>query len=570
MAIDSRNFSIEGVSNIIAEGNSALRSLSATDESSNLLMAIERIKQKILFLEQLEDKVLSLFPAPNDRESVRAKVVEYNNTNFNNFFGTDLKKTFVDSFFKAAKSTKTATQKEQNLLAEYIIQEINKNLDSTIPKTEIAAEIAKQFNFTISAIVTEGGTRFATRKLDIVGLKDNAPHILIDKLTPPMRERLQQILNGLNGGKQEYKFPNLDKVDLSGFHANKDTLTIEVTSDWFAATKGMSLSDIQKKVQDDPQIWQPIVDKANEDIIQMLCNQVSGEVRMYLHNYLKGMITKDSFIFFIGKSTSDLIGLLGEINAVLAIQKLTGKTVSVEWVAHNTADGKKVSIDIVLKSQLGINVKNTAQNFSQYEGFHNVSFVNRDPKNILDVLLDATEFNEALSDAFQTSYFNMSYQIVPSRPHVIKGSNNDFDNLENRLLDFRQHLITYLYQFAPEMLYMATDDLEKQLLILDNELSNTIAGVGNILYMVGGVPFFPSEMMHDLLQDLESLQKDLIDGNRLRKKSFFFDISKGNSDTIISYLNDQAESGHSVALHALGQGGNNKITTIQMTSSWLF
>lgn len=77
-------------------------------------------------------------------------------------------------------------------------------------------------------------------------------------------------------------------------------------------------------------------------------------------------------------------------------------------------------------------------------------------------------------------------------------------------------------------------------------------------------------MMHDLLQDLESLQKDLIDGNRLRKKSFFFDISKGNSDTIISYLNDQAESGHSVALHALGQSGNNKITTIQMTSSWLF
>jgi len=569
MAIDSRNLSIEGVEGILTDGMNALRSLSATEESSNLLLAIERIKSKILFLQSLEEKVLSLFPAPNDRESVRAKIVEYNNSNFNVFFGADLKKTFVDNFFKAAKSTKTITQQEQNLLAEYIIQEINKNLDSTIPKEEIAAEIARQFNFTISAIVTEGGTRFATRKLDIVGLEKNTPHILIDKLTPPMRERLQQILNGLNGGKSDYKFPNLDHISLTGFQTNKDSLNIRVTSEWFSEIKGMSTSDIQKKIAQDPQKWNPIVDQANENIIQMLCRQVSSEVSSELKSYLQDMVKANRYVFFIGKSTSDLIGLLGEINAVLAIQKLTGKKVSVDWVAHNMSDGKKVSIDVVLKSQLGINVKNTAQNFSQYEGFHNVGFVNRDPKNILDTLLGATDFNTELSDAFQTSYFNMSYQIISSRPHVRKGANSNFDSIESGLLNFRQHLITYLYQFAPEMLYMATDDLEKQLLILDNELSKTIAGVGNILYMVGGVPFFPSEMMTDLLHDLEALQKDLIDGTRLRKKSFFFDISKGNSDTIINYLNDQAASGHSVALHSLGSGGD-KITTIQMTSSWIF
>lgn len=569
MALDSRNLSIEGVRGILIEGNAALMSLSAMNESNNLLMAIERLKQKALFLESLENKMLALFPAPNDRESVRQKVIEYNQTNFNNFFGRDLKQTFTDEFFKAANAVKGATQQEQNLLAQYIINEISKNLDSTIPKGEIAKEIAKEFNFTISAIITEGGTRFATRKTNIVDLTDKGPQILVDKLTPPMRERLQQILNQLNGEQSNYKFPNLNQVNLQNFQTSKNSISIKVSSEWFNNIQGMSLNTIKDKVTKNPQVWKPFVDKANNNIIELLKRSVSGEVRMYLDNYLRGMIANDPYIFFIGKSTTDLTGLLGEINAVLAIQKLTGKTVPVEWIAHNMADGKKVSIDVVLKSQLGINVKNTTQNFSQFEGFHNVKFLDRNPKNILDTLLDNTNYNEELSDAFQTSYFNVSYQIMPKRPHVVKGSNSDFDNLESGLLNFRQHLITYLYQFAPEMLYMATDDLDKQLLILDKELNNAIAGVGNILYMVGGVPFFPSEMIHDLIADLDQLYNDIQNGSRFRKKSFLFDIG-GKSDNIIKVLNDRAKQKQSIALHDVGSHSLDSISVTQMTSSWLF
>lgn len=569
MALDSRNLSIEGVRGILIEGNAALMSLSAMNESNNLLMAIERLKQKALFLESLENKMLALFPAPNDRESVRQKVVEYNQTNFNNFFGRDLKQTFTDEFFKAANAVKGATQQEQNLLAQYIINEISKNLDSTIPKGEIAKEIAKEFNFTISAIITEGGTRFATRKTNIVDLTDKGPQILVDKLTPPMRERLQQILNQLNGGQSTYKFPNLNQVNLQNFQTSKNSISIKVSSEWFNNIQGMSLNTIKDKVAKNPQVWKPFVDKANNNIIELLKRSVSGEVRMYLDNYLRGMIINDPYIFFIGKSTTDLTGLLGEINTVLAIQKLTGKTVPVEWIAHNMADGKKVSIDVVLKSQLGINVKNTTQNFSQFEGFHNVKFLDRNPKNILDTLLDNTNYNEELNDAFQTSYFNVSYQIMPRRPHVVKGSNSDFDNLESGLLNFRQHLITYLYQFAPEMLYMATDDLDKQLLILDKELNNAIAGVGNILYMVGGVPFFPSEMIHDLIADLDQLYNDIQNGSRFRKKSFLFDIG-GKSDNIIKVLNDRAKQKQSVALHDISSHSLDSISVTQMTSSWLF
>ena len=49
MAIDSRNFSIEGVSNILNEGENALNSLNGNDKINNLAFTIRRLKQKIEF-----------------------------------------------------------------------------------------------------------------------------------------------------------------------------------------------------------------------------------------------------------------------------------------------------------------------------------------------------------------------------------------------------------------------------------------------------------------------------------------------------------------------------------------
>ncbi len=567
MAIDSRNFSIEGVSNILTEGENALSSLNGNDKINNLTFTIKRLKQKIEFLEGLEDRVLSLFPSPNDRDSIREKIIEYNNTNFSGFFGLNLKQAFINEFSRSAKAMKNKELREQNLLAEYIVQQLYNSLNSDIPTDEIGAEIAKHFNFTLSAIVTKNGTRVSTRGDEsLISLKDDGPHIVIEKITPAMRERLKQILGRLEGKKSKYRFPNLKYAKLSDFTKSKSTLTIQVESEWLSNTQGITEKDIKEKLDSDPATWKPFVDKANINIINMLSKEVSDDVKMYFTNYLKGMVEKDPTIFFLGKSTNDVIGLLGEITTVLAIQKLTGKKVSVEWVAHNKNDGKKVSIDVVLKSQLGINVKNTSQNFGTDKGFLRIDFVDRNPEDILNTLLGKNNLNTALSDAFQTSFFNTSYQIVPTRPHVIKGSNSSFDELESGLLNFREHLTTYLYQFAPEMLFMATDDLEKQLLVLDEQLNRNIQGSGNILYMVSGLPFFPSEMLKDLKNDLDKLTQDLLNKTNFRDKSFFFDIGSSNSTTIIDVLNKRAASGQSVAL----KDGGGADLTIQMTSSWLF
>ena len=572
MAIDGRNFSVEGVENILNAGENALDALNAQNHSANLGLAIERLKNKILFLEAQEYEVLKLFTPPNDKASITQRIVNYNNKNFGNFFGINLKDAFIREFALAAKSSKNKILREQNSLAEFLVKELSKQVDNSIQDNEeIKKIIADRLNGEILVEVSKNGARIPTRKKDIINIdEDGIPHIIVEELTEPMRRRLQGILDELKSNKEESRYPNLKRIDISKFQVDKNSLNIQTKSEWFNVIRGLAEKEIEQNLKDDPETWEPIRDAANKKVIDLLCREVSDDIKPTLRRYLEEMIGKESNknIFFMGKSANDVTGLIGEIAAVVAIKELTGKTVSVEWVAHNRDDdNKKVSIDIVLKYCLGINVKNTTTNFSQENGFYDVPFVERSPNEIIEKLLGSN--GEVLGDAFQTSFFNTSYNIVPNRPHVVAGMNGVFDNTMRRLQSFRNHLITFLYQFAPELLYMANDEpLEKQLLILDEQLSKQIQNHGSILYMVGGVPYFPSNMLADLKEDLESLQKDLNSGTNFRDKSFFLNIGSGSSRTIIDVLNQNASNGISVALD--GTNYNKKGFVIQMTSSWLF
>lgn len=574
MAIDTNNFSIEGVKEKVEKGEEALNRLNAASKENNLLIAIERIEQKIKTLKDIEYEVLKRFPgvSSNDdgaRELVRNKIIKYNEENFGNFFGINLKNTFIDEFLKAAKATKTKDQLAQNQLAQYIVDHIVENLgEENGGLKEI--DYARLFNKALATItVTEKGASIttSTRKTNIIDMSDNAPKIIVENLTSAMRKRLDTLLKNIENDEKG-RFPGLENVDLSGFSQKADSIEIKFKSEWFTLTHGLSGEEIAKKIKEDPNTWEPVRARANERLVEILAAQVSGNVRSMFKNYLINEIKKNPNLFFVGKAATAITGLLGEITTILAIQELTGKTTSLEWVANNTSNGKKVSIDVVLQQHLGINVKNTSTNFSKETGFHNVDFVNRDADDVLKRLL-GEEYGGALGDAFQASYFNLSYNIQRDRPHVVRGSNKVFDSVELDLLNFRDKLKSYLYQFAPEMTYMASEsnEVDKQLLILDEQLTKEISGAGNALYLIGGVPFFPSQMLGDLIQDLTMLKKDLEQKSNFRNESFFFHIGGNSSKTIINVLNEWANNNQSVAL---GDKGGTEKVTIQMTTSWLF
>lgn len=568
MAITAKNFSIQGVEDIVQSGENALNRRLAGNEQANIIAAIARIRQKIEFLKGLEQQVLDLFPAPNSRRDVQNKIAAYNSKNFANFFSFNLREVFIKDFIAAAKATQGAAQQDQNKLAQYIAEQ----LYDTANNTKITGEdLGKLFNKTLTTVtVTDKGAKISTstRNTNMIGFDENkVPYVIVEKLTPAMRNRLQEVLDSLNGDKS--RFPNIDDVKIEQFQAVKDTITIQIKSEWFSLINGMSKEQIEKEIAKGGETgkrYEAMRDKANKGVIELLVSKVSGDVKKDLEDFLIAQVKREPNLFFVGKASTEVTGLLGEISAIMAIKELTGKKPSLQWTADNMAGGKKISVDVVLHDILGINVKNTSQNFGQEEGFHDVKFIDRSPDKVLTTLFDSSFDGKILGTAFETSYFNKSYQIVHSRPHVVPGSNRDFDSIEQRLLDFRQKLTTYLYQYAPEMLYMATDDLDKQLLILDAELSQKIQGAGNILYMVGGVPFFPSEMLGDLVQDLEMLEKDLQAGNSFRNESFFFHVG-GSGDSIINILNDWAKQHKSVKLEG---GSSFKNATIQMTSSWLF
>ena len=569
MALSEKNFSVQGVQEILDEGNSALEALSMQDYSSNLLLAIDKLKQKINFAIEKEEELLQLFTPPNDRASIRERIIKYNSDKLRVFSGEELKREFINSFKADAALLKKNEQEQQNLLAEYLVQQINSNINIPLTKAELTKEIANQFNTLLTIEVTQDGARATTSNNNmIVVSEDKIPQVVLNKITPSMRERLQEILNGLNGKQQQYKFPNLTQTTLAGFNVHNNIASIEFSSQWLSNTKGLKSSEIKKLVEENPTVWRPALERANANVLALLKSKVDPSVQSDLEAYVKGMLQVNEYMFFIGRSTNEVTGLLGEIAAALAIQELTGKKISPQWVAGRCNKGKKVSIDLVLKEILGINVKNTTSNFLDQHMSKSlrINFVDKDAKDVLNTLLGKGTDTTALSNAFQTSYFNVSYQIKHDRPHVYKADNENFDGVQAQLQNFQKDLVSYLYQFAPEMLYMVSDDLEKQLLVLDKELSESIGGRGNILYLVGGVPFFPSEMLLKLRKELEDIYASYLStGNKMQ--SSLFKINRGSSENIVTYLNEQAIRGVSVKLSGRD---NQNIPSIRMTSSWLF
>lgn len=592
MAISSKNLSVEGVEEILQAGNDAYRDLFSNneilDKSANILQAIERIQKKIDSLHEREEEVLQKFTAPNDRGSIQKRIDEYRTKDFKNFFGDDLRKIFINDFNKAIKAHKDNKAEQQNALAELILERVL-NSNPITPKAEqtYAEAVAKEFARALGVVNAAGGTS-VTRKnvIGVVeGTKDNL-YIIVEDLSKTARERLQTYLNQLNNKKSKkeltFKSDILKGITLDDIKTKSDSLELRFKSEWLQNTQMMSGSDIDAAIERDPKYIE-IRNQVNENIIALLKRNVSSKVQNKLEIELRERLKQYPNLFYVGTASTAITGLLGELAAVIAIKDLTGVDVSLEWVADNLQDGKKVSIDIVLKHTLdidvkegrddyGINVKNssTTGKFSSSKKY-GITFAKRDPEAILNTLLSqqAVHNAEALSNAFQTSYFNLSYQIFTSRPHVRANSNKVFDKIEDDLIDFRETLISFLYQFAPEMLFMETDEVEKALLVLDQELESKMTKRrGNILYLVQGQIYFPSEMLLQLKEELQSMAEQIKASNNFRQSSLF-SINTNNKSNIISLLNDRAIRGESVALRDFNSTYNLNMV-IPMKSSWRF
>ena len=613
MAISSDNLSIEGVENILEAGNTAYHNLiDATTDNQTIVIqqAIDRILNKIGFLEKLEDNLLSKFKGVNTREELQEKIDEYTNTDFKMFYGEDLAREFLRQFNKETNARRGNKKQQENAFAELILERIMGGItEENVCSEDVRSAIVSKFG-ELLGVVNKAGHRSSTHyhKLSPIGgsgTKKDPAYIIVENLSDTTRERLSELMAQLNSKnknrEKEMIFTNFEElqdmhITSAEVKAKAKEMKVRVKSEWLQETEMLTGKEIEAKCNlpgDEGEFWRAKRNQTNINIINLICKKVSSKMAPLVKEILGERVKTYPNFFYITSGT-DITGILGELAAVVAIKELTGQEVNVDWTAEKLREGdkKKISVDIVLKEILdidvvhssdsrdvGINVKSSSLTEELAKmSEHGISFVKRDPESILDTLLsDLPNIDTvSLSNAFQTSYFNVTYQIfwkADKKDHVQSATSNKvhFENIAADLINFREKLIIYLYRFAPEMLFMATDELEKTLLVLDSELDKSLAGGGNILYFVRGQVYFPSQMLNELVIELKKIKEELDNSNKTKSlpSSSLFQISRGSSDDIIDFLNNRAQHNQSVALRDINANEySGKLATIAMQTAY--
>ena len=578
MAISKENLSVDGVIKIAEKGRAAYVDLMGSNSKVDILEAtLERIDNLLKWLIEEQNKLCHEMGVKDLKEFKSKFNQAVDDLNLYKLTGSDLKKLYVNDFTVAAGKYNAEDKKIEDL-AQKILDEILNTPAFDISK--IDELISKFHGVLLDAVVTESGGKIDLRALTrsaIATQTEDGPKIVAEAITPTVKKRLNLLLKLINNGQKfdRKDYLMLDRLDVTKFKGMEDPIEIEINSEWFELTKGMSETTFLNFLEENPKEAKALRKEVNERMTESICSSLGlssdNAVKKAINAMLKTKIDDNKTManmFFIGKAPTEVTGLLGEIAAYAALKKAFGPKVKLRWAAQALEGGKQLSIDIVLNEMFGVQVKNTTKDLDKINYAEKaiaklgITFVD---KSAYDVIYQLTD-SEALSKAYESSYFNISYTIDhDNEPHVIAGSSPVFDTIASDLVDLREDVKVFLYRFSPEMVYMANNgDVFAQLATLDNSLQQL---GGNLVYIVGNQPVFASEMLLRIRKQIDNLIKE-IKGEKITDPENALRISGSHSKNIVNYLNDRADKHEPIGLEK--QGALVGVGTISFTSSFRF
>ncbi len=588
MAVNKRLLSVSGVEEVLNAGKSAYdRLVQGKGQVEVMTAVLEHIQNLIELAEQNEKNLCEKLGKKSIEELVGEITKFMNQPSAKSFTGVDLDKEFVAEFAKIAKTLKGKEDWEIAKLGQLIVSQIESHKDIVAKEMgEYSQEAFKKYfhqAITVKGVLTSRGTitDFRSRTIKpVIEFQEQGMRFMMEEITPTIRRRLYTIIENVKE-KGLSQYPMLEKIYLETGSISKNTITYDFKSEWFNLTRGMTTTEIQKNLEENPQLWKPVRDKANQTIVRKILSKVSGSPEEpYFRKALGDMIRKNPNMFFVGRAANEITGLLGEMTTYAALHKIFGNKIDMKWVAQHKVNGKQLSIDFILE-QMGIQVKNTTQDIAALKAAGlglEIGFVSKSATAVMNTLIGGNGAKD-LATAYESSYFNVSYLINHGAhpPNIVyKGSNSVFDGIESELLSLRTNIEQFLLFYSPQLLYMANDkSFSKQLATLDKELGSM---KGNTLYIVGNQPIYMSQILKRIEAQVDNILKMLKGQFSLSSREPDFLTISANGETIIDYLNRQSKDGKYVGLEKQGflfnrsfhPRGTDGLRTIQLTSSGNF
>ena len=561
MAITQKNLSIDGVNEIVKEGQAVISSI---DKKQRIDDTINRL---ISLIDDLEKKELEMLQRLGYRSAKTAAdaiqmfkfdvSAKYKEMGLNKFVGGDLKEKFIKNYIYNTKKEKDNKIELREQLLNFIKENIN------ITKDMEDDDIKKLIHTIIKpggleATVTENGTKLRATYADFIKIDDQgAIGYYLDRITPTIEKRLDDIITNPQWAK---KYPELKKIGFNKRkHLKKNSGQVDFTlkSEWYDLTK--NIENIIDKNPNDPR-----VKATNQAITELIVREVEGaNNQAYVRQLITNMWTTNPKMFVVKGNEKNITGILGEISVLAAFKQLF-PNLSIEWIAKETSNGtKQVSIDLLITSAAktyGIQVKNTSVSDFDYLRIDFLKDINIDTLFSRLFGEDSSPKMEKIKTSLEASHFNFSYNLQEGTEGTIavKGSNDEFDGVEEQLLKLRDDIHLFLSYYAPEMIFADTLDDKGVLANLNDKLRNESV-TGNTLYMVAGRPFFISDQLKKIKQQLISI-KNTIEKVQQVEPLEYFKISESGK-TIVDYVNEQKSNEKSMAL---------KDISIKLHSSFLF
>ena len=401
MALSADFLTVNGIENIVNEGQEALGLLDNMDTKNQHILISQKLKNISDLMQQIIDNLQSEinhflqkmgYPTGEaGKREFQAAVEEfYSDQDISHFVGPDLLKivkgyewqndenyrdliTLLSTYFNAKLKDRShgfikeiAEGIQWDPVVQVTIDEVARMLLGNIGDSGTGINIGRT-----------GSSKLTSQKFVSQDPETNIIKVCIDQFTQPAKDVLNDILKELRegrfvdekflaikGGKftQEQLIKTLQKNKIKGRLKSDDKL-IQIGIDLAYYTHGKKETEIKNESEREEQ---------NDKIINMLAphfGQYASAAKRVMNHMAKDSLYGHSGMFLFGKSTTQIIGILGEITAILALYKLNKHKVSLSqciiWAGEEKNKAKKkLSIDIVLRHRgipIGVQVKNTGK-----------------------------------------------------------------------------------------------------------------------------------------------------------------------------------------------------------------
>lgn len=339
--------------------------------------------------------------------------------------------------------------------------------------------------FPSTMTTTEKGTKSNRPFTSQKGHYANLEKILLSKLSQAQRKRGEEFVD-------HYRklFPELS----CSTTINDDSISSSIN--WYSLTNGLT----RKQAEALSGKNSGMIDQINDAMCDYIVSLFNGSDKNAFREIVRYMISRDRYLFFVGKNVQQITGLMGEIQGMWIIYAIThtmpGSQSGFQWIANTLNNGKKAHEDIILNG-IGFQVKNSTKDITNSPYLNSVSFASLNVESMLNLLGFSDTEKSIINTIYGTYHFNVEYQYNSKIGFYEESPNEIFHPTRQNLETLVKVTERLFAAFAVTLMYIQTGQM-------------AASQSGNSIYLLGaGGVMTASQVLISIFQKLQSVSASI-------------------------------------------------------------